>query len=252
MRRSDVVVIAAMAVLLGVVALWADWSVSAERSAREAADRVHNLALGYMHDHLLPGHVDVGERITQLPDDGKAYHLSVFVHDNWREIPTDRQLVAWFSVEPRLASLKAQTHDHLFTASSPEYKTKFAKAMPVLPGVMIQDAGGVVKYSAALNHPQSPLPSSAAELGERMQRLLQGCRPFCQPQPEPEPEPQPKVEPTTTNLPEVPMIALPEEQKEPEKEEISIPVGLFAFVSVVVMAAFAGIAALYNVKRHKP
>ena len=63
-----------------------------------------------------------GERIIELPDDGNAYHVSVLLHDDWRKRPRERALVAWFSVDAGLRSLRAQVHWHIYTENNRLYR----------------------------------------------------------------------------------------------------------------------------------
>ncbi len=102
------------------------------------------------------------ERIFVLPEDGKAYHVSVCVHDDWQRRPNERELLAWWKVDTRLASLAAQAHFHTYTESDPIFKTNIAPALPQLPAVLVQDETGKVHFKASGEN----LPGSATELGD--------------------------------------------------------------------------------------
>jgi len=106
--------------------------------------------------------------IVELPEDGTAYQVSVFVHHNWRERKRDREVVAAWSVDPRLASLKPQVHWRVFTNESTTYQ-KFAKHIPQLPAVFIQRPGGMVVWKGCEG---GSLPASAAGMGDAVGQIF--------------------------------------------------------------------------------
>ena len=187
----------------------------------------------------------VGEQIVDLPETGGAWHLSIFVHQDWRERPAERRLVAWFSVEPRLVSLKAQTHDHLYTDADPMYQLRFAKVVPLLPAVMLQDGKGKVWYKGAAGSKEAPLPSEAKELGDKFQTLFSGgpC-PWPKPKPEPEPKPGPDEEP---DLPDIPDLDVPADASEPVSDQFPWPVAILVVFGVGVASGVIVLVA--NVRR---
>ena len=134
---------------------------------------------------------DVSQRVVELPEDGGAYHTTLLVHDDWRSRPQDRELVAWFDVEPRLASLKAQTHWHVYPESNPTHRERFA-GHAVLPAVFIQKADGTVVLS---EHAHELRDANAKSLGDQVGFLFRRtpARIFPRPCPRPEPEPTPVV-----------------------------------------------------------
>lgn len=85
-------------------------------------------------------------KIVELPEDGQVWFTSLFVHDDWKNRPADRRLVADFDAIAPLQSLKAQTHFHVYTASDPNYRERFARDVNVLPCVLIQRANGEIVY----------------------------------------------------------------------------------------------------------
>lgn len=136
----------------------------------------------------------VNDRVIHLPEDGGSYHTTILTHTNWEGVSRDRELVAWFTSDPRLASLRAQTHFHHYTDSNPLYRTRLAAAVPQqeLPAVMIQSADGAVlcKFSG------NTLPGDPMSLGD----MLSDC--FPRPAPPPAPGPQPLPPPNTPYIPD--------------------------------------------------
>ena len=186
-----------------------------------------------------------GERIVDLPETGGAWHLSIFVHQDWRSRPAERRLVAWFSVEPRLVSLKAQTHDHLYTDADPMYRLRFAKIVPLLPAVMLQDGTGKVWYKAAVGSKNVPLPAEPAALGDKFQTLFAGgpC-PWPKPKPEPEPGPGPDESP---DLPNIPDLDVPADRPAPAREQFPWPLAILVVIGVGVASGVVVLVA--NVRR---
>jgi hypothetical protein len=125
------------------------------------------------------------QQVVSLPEDGGAYHLSLFVSNNWREIPAEREAVALMETDATLKSIKAQSHYHLYTETDPIYQTRFASAIDTMPCVLLQDAKGTVifKYSG-------PVLSKRPWLH---------VRPWLRPRPCPTPNPAPGPVNVTVN-----------------------------------------------------
>lgn len=98
---------------------------------------------------LIASQATQSQNVVSLPEDGGAYHLSLFVSEKWREIPAEREAVALMETDPTMMSLKAQSHYHLYTDTDPIYQTRFASAIDVKPCVLLQASDGKVlfKYS---------------------------------------------------------------------------------------------------------
>jgi hypothetical protein len=188
----------------------------------------------------------VSERIVDLPETGGAWHLSIFVHQDWRERAEERRLVAWFSVEPRLVSLKAQTHDHLYTNADPMYRLRFAKVVPLLPAVMLQDGAGKVWYKAAVGSKEVPLPDDPTALGDKFQSLFSGFSggPCPRPKPEPGPKPSPDEVP---DLPNIPDLDVPAVCPAPAREQFPWPTAILIVLGVGVASGV--IVLVVNVRR---
>jgi hypothetical protein len=124
------------------------------------------------------------KQVVTLPEDGGAYHLSIFVSDNWRST-REREVVALVDTDSTLASIKAQSHFHLYTQSDPIYKTRFPGFE--LPCILLQDSsGGVIfKYSGPM-------------LNNRPWLRL---RPWLRPRPNPNPAPGPEPNVNVDTLP---------------------------------------------------
>ena len=155
------------------------------------------------------GKKTVEERIVDLPNDGHLYHVVVLLHDNWRQRPRDRALMAWFQAEPRLASLKAQVHFHAFTESD-SYTRRHAAGYK-LPAVLIMSDAGRVVWKGSEG---GALPTSAVVMGDTVQGLFKKGphylfwwrRPKPSPSPAPSPTPEPKPMPDTNVDVKVPII----------------------------------------------
>jgi len=208
MRTLVSILAAAALAALGFACVWS--AVQTHQQAR-LIER-----LGAAQHELAAVVAEPQERIVELPEDGQEYHVSVIVHDDWRRRPEERRLVAWWSSDPYLASIKAQTHFHLYTLSDPIYQSRLAHAVDRLPAVLIQTAAGrvVVKLSG------ENIPPSAGPLVRLIVKLwkLHPLRPWLRPKPcpgpcpEPEPEPQPDVtpvEPIPDTLPPEPLAEFP-------------------------------------------
>lgn len=148
-----------------------------------------------MHEQL------VGDRVIHLPEDGHQWHTTLFLHDGWERIPFERELAAWFDADPRLASLKAQTHFHTYKESDRIYKGRFQATNPVLPGVMLQNAQGqvVLKLSGEL------LPAGPEALAQMVASAIAEATDGCPrpPKPSPTPGPYPPINPGPPVLPDV-------------------------------------------------
>lgn len=106
------------------------------------------------------------ERITDLPEDGQVWYVSLCVRPNWQTIPEDRRLVAAFEVDPHLVSLKAQTRYHFYTANDPLFKERFA-GVTEFPCLMIQNGSGQVVFKRS--------GSAAAQSERRLAKDIQAA-----------------------------------------------------------------------------
>jgi hypothetical protein len=185
------------------------------------------------------------EQIVLLPEDGQVYHVSLLLHEDWRRRPSERALVAWFNVDSRLSSLRAQTHFHLYTQKSSIYRSRLQGAAPVLPAVLIQDGSGKVHFKLS-----EQLPGTPNELCERISKEF-GWRPiyiFPWRRPGPCPGPQPTPEPKPEPVPDDELIVdaeIPDTSASMASGEPEFP----WLVAVLVVAAAAGVTLWVNLKR---
>jgi len=142
-----------------------------------------------------------GSEVVDLPDDGRAYYTTLIVHDDWRQRAAERALVAAFETDPLLRSAKAQTHYNLYTASNPLYAQRFARSVPTLPALLIQDATGkvYVKLSGA------ELTGDIERVRGPIRRLWQARPIYVLPWRRPCPCPEPKPEPSPPAPDETPI-----------------------------------------------
>lgn len=129
----------------------------------------------------------VGEQVVRLPEDGGLYWTVVCVHADWQRRQADRELVAAFSANANLASLRSQTHFEVVTPDNRLYKVHFAAAGK-LPCLYVQTEDGQVIYK------QSGPMDSTEQLVGRLFKIFDR-RPWLRPlpwrRPRPSPEPAP-------------------------------------------------------------
>jgi len=138
---------------------------------------------------------EVNQRVVELPEDGGAYHTTLLVHDDWRSRAQDRELVAWFDADPRLASLKAQTHWHVYPESNPTHRERFA-GHAVLPAVFVQKANGTVVLAEHAHELKD-----AKTLGDQVGFLFRRQSRFFDRCPRPDPDPSPNLVPVPDDRP---------------------------------------------------
>lgn len=135
------------------------------------------------------------ERVIYLPEDGGRWFTTLFLPANWQQDAASRQLVQNFASNPRLLSLKGQTHYWQTTVTDPMVRTKHAYALQSpSPIVTLQDPSGKVWYKAS----GSNVPSDGDVLADQIAASIAG-NPHC---PKPKPQPQPDVRPEPK--PEIP------------------------------------------------
>jgi hypothetical protein len=130
------------------------------------------------------------KQIVNLPEDGTAYHTSLWLPANWQADAKSRELVAWFETNNKLKSLKAQTHWHVYTTDQAWYQQRYRNMVPTVPAVTVQKPSGQFVYEAGI---KNPIPNSAPALAADIQGNLYSNCPNRRPKPEPSPEPDEPV-----------------------------------------------------------
>jgi len=143
----------------------------------------------------------VGERVNDLPEDGKKWYISVFSDNPEHD--------KWFATDSHLKHIKGQVHYRWYGSRSAEYKERYAKSTPKLPCIRLQNAAGQVVYNVVGVGPavtNVPATSRLLSYGlfdaireHRTAAMQNNCGPNrncpnnnCRPAPAPvDPEPQP-------------------------------------------------------------
>jgi hypothetical protein len=170
-------------------------------------------------------------QIMKLPEDGNAYYTTVFVPASGRSA-----VPAWFESDPRLYSLKRQTHFTTFEADDPMYtRYKRYHGNSGKTVVLLQDPYGRVIYNSA----RTGLPRSASSLADAIQQDVANCHIFkrWRERRNPTPEPQPAPEPVDPDEPEF---------VEPEEAPGSDFPFLLAGLGLVIGLAFGSGTAYYE------
>jgi len=168
--------------------------------------------------------------IRQLPEDGAQRHVSLVVHDNWRQVPAEVDLVARWQ-----AAQEPGVFFHLYTESHPIYRARIAdsKWSQTIPCLILQEPDGFVAKQA------SEAPEVTALLGGRVWRTsgrLLRPRPICPgpncPAPAPVPVPVPAPVPA-------PIVVQP---PAPEPEPASTAPWIIAAVLLCLGGVGLGVA----------
>lgn len=145
------------------------------------------------------------EVIKDLPDDATWPHVSLIVHDNWQQIPAERELVAaWSAVK------EPGTHFHLYTVSNPIFRTKLAHRVKQIPCTIAQTADGVI-HDVSVD----------IAVGAGIKQFF-GNRPWSRLCPWRRPSPTPDTCPVPTDRPpqeDTDMVIVPEQTAETPKQE---------------------------------
>jgi hypothetical protein len=177
---------------------------------------------------------EFGDRVIDLPEDGVAWHTSVFTHDP----PTshEQRMLAWFASDPQLSRLKQQTHFHHYTPRSSVYPRFENVTAGGLPAIVLQDSGGQVIYKAGgANAPSAPWP-----LVKGIIECVRAHCPHCprpKPQPAPDPEPTPDLTPGPPNL--IPDVVGPNQNTPVNGRDDTIPVTIAIFLLALAVGFLA-------------
>ncbi len=168
---------------------------------------------------------------------GSQGHVSLILHDNWRQIPAEVAMERQFRL---CLAPTGGVVPHLYTASSAVYRARVVDSQwpIVIPAVIQQDPDGRV-----VEQVQAPLIPTWFQ-----KRPWLSMRPWLRPRGGcpggvcPEPAVEPPAEPPAVNV-EAPIYPPPE----PIKEES--PVALIVLVGLLIVLAFA-VGAVIPVVRH--
>jgi hypothetical protein len=172
-----------------------------------------------------PGSEPAGELVIDLPEDGQTWHTSVFT--GVRLSARERDLLDWFTSDPRLNRLRRQTHFHHFNRLSavwPRYANLTADGLPV---IVLQDATGKVVFKASGDAvPRAPWP-----LVKGIVECIRAHCPHCpRPRPTPQPQPEPEPDETPDEQPVVPDIVGPNKDTPEIGRDDTLPVTIAVFV----------------------
>jgi hypothetical protein len=108
------------------------------------------------------------KQIINLPEDGTSYFTTLFLPANWKADKNCRSLVAGFTSDRRLASLKAQTIFNQYDASDPMFAGRYGASVKELPCVTLTDPSGGVLYKQSGNK----IPKSYKLLAQDIQSQI--------------------------------------------------------------------------------
>jgi hypothetical protein len=184
-------------VALGLVAYWLYFPEQSESETQVAAlsKQVERLAAQVQDLSSRP----VRERIIDLPEDGRRWHLVTIYKDKALTDANDRRLAALLAATPRLQALRAQTTVNTWDRNDPLYKTRYQKFLGgEAPAIVLQTDDGKVCYLAR----GSNIPLDGERLADEIAAAIEQCRPPLprpndtpNPVPGPRPSPQPSDEP---------------------------------------------------------
>jgi hypothetical protein len=104
------------------------------------------------------------ERVIELPEDGNQWHTILILRAGWQGLAVERRAEAMFHSEPRLVSLRHQTHWHLITTDQAEF-SKFRPLVDATPCLIVERGNGEVVYR-----------ESGPELGKHSHKLTHAIR----------------------------------------------------------------------------
>ena len=174
----------------------------------------------------------VGERIVRLPEDGNAFHVSVFTHDDWQARAQDRQLLAKFDSVPELQSLKTQTFFHHYQPSNRLFN-RYRSSLTELPCVVVQQGDGTVVYKAS----GAKIPDDSWRLVDDIREALHERFPNVCPGPNC-PDAQPYNDPTLRPVaPKAPVPDVgPKQSAKDDVVGVAVVAGLLCLIGGVALA----------------
>lgn len=198
------------------------------------ADRVEDMAREMATRERLSGQ-SIGERLIRLPEDGGAWHFSVWYDDKVNS-PASRHLAGMIAGTPRLAGLAAQTHFREHLATNPDWVFTQRYAQLPRPGVLLQDATGKHIFQACGNE----LPTSGEALADAIADSLENvsqCGPDgCFPQP------RPQVDPPQASGPKAkkPLLRRRDAAEPSDNEKVAIALAVGAIIVLLIFVIKKG------------
>ena len=195
-------------------------------------------------------------------DTWQSGHLSLFLHDDWRQRPDEVRLVAAFSADPRLQKLTGKgpwegrklVHDHIYTPSNPMYQHRYSQGqgrIRQLPAIRLQLNSGRTIYQVGNT---IPVPDTPCQLGNDIALAIKER--FCPfPRPRPTPEPNPTPNPQPTPIPDMPIPDISPDQPDGEVIDEEKDDGTMSDQQLIGIGLLAGLCALIgtyivNMKRN--
>ena len=170
---------------------------------------------------------DFGDRIIDLPEDGKAWHPTVFTGE--QPTPQELRLLAWFDSDPQLNKLKRQTHFHYYTPRSSVYPRYGNLTAGGLPAVVLQDETGNVVYKAS----GSNVPTAEWPLVKGVIECIRAHCPHC-PRPKPAPTPPPAPSPDIGPPQIIPDVVGPNDDTPQDARDDTLLVAFAVFLIALV------------------
>lgn len=185
------------------------------------------------------------ERVFRLPDDGGAWHVSLFVSPNYRLNRVERETASWCFTDPLLNSLRTQAHWHFYTTSNEIYKARFQKhLLGATPTLLVQDQNGNVVYCGTRGEiPVSAgkgsfdvqkMPDTPEATGPIIRRFIGRFCDRVSPTPEPAPEPIPDPGPDEQNIVVAPVAGPPDLGQDEDEDNPWWLIGVGFVVAVLI------------------
>jgi hypothetical protein len=192
--------------MIVIIALVSIITLSSCFAVETTVEMKADAAYGVMHTQ---------ERVIDLPQDGGNWYLSVYGDP---DDPRYIQLKQWLYTNSVLVDFRKQTHYNGISSKHPRYQ-RYAKTMPGLPCIRLQNSKGVVV--SEFWDDNIPMTSEALVQGikgDMQDKASWGClrkRRNPSPCPTPDTNPTPKPQPVPTPIDTPPKF---EPDPEPDKE----------------------------------
>ena len=184
-------------VALGLMAYWLYFPQRSESEQRveSLSKQVETLSARVQDLSSRP----IKERIIDLPEDGRRWHLVTIYKDKALTDAGDRRLSALIAATPRFQALRAQTTVSTWDRNDPLYTARYLKYLGgEAPAIILQTDEGKVCYLARGQN----IPLDGERLADEIAAAIEQCRPpLPRPNDTPSPVPGPKPSPQPSNEP---------------------------------------------------